>query len=273
MREETRPPPQPLSQSTGAAEGRQPGRMSVRRHPRRRQEPLRMGQPKLALAARRTHNPGTGDRFSPRGGCRTISSSSSVRTSRNLSPWRRTRGLTCCRFPWKRPTCAPHRRGGAPLAGGAFSSWPRRTAGYWCRPITRRSTRLSSECCSGRAAEARDHSIIVPTHDGRRGHPTLIDWRHVAGMRALPAGAGLNVYLRSGGPAAGLRRVPVESPGNCALRPRHTPEDYERLRPVLPTEPVSGRRGIQAVRLRNTDARRTPASTLSSRISVSSAKW
>src|SRR5262249_14737706 len=39
-------------------------------------------------------------------------------------------------------------------------------------------------------------SIAVPVHGGRRGHPTLIRWRHVAGIRALPAGVGINVYLR-----------------------------------------------------------------------------
>jgi molybdenum cofactor cytidylyltransferase len=84
-------------------------------------------------------------------------------------------------------------------------------------------------------AEARDHSIIVPTHDGRRGHPTLIDWKHVAGMRALPAGAGLNVYLRR--QTAQTREVPVESPN--VLCDLDTPEDYERLRRSF-TEPVSG---------------------------------
>jgi molybdenum cofactor cytidylyltransferase len=75
-------------------------------------------------------------------------------------------------------------------------------------------------------ASTTDQSIIVPTHAARRGHPTLIDWKHVAGMRALPAGSGLNVYLRQH--AAETREVPVDSPD--VLCDLDTPEDYERLR-------------------------------------------
>jgi CTP:molybdopterin cytidylyltransferase MocA len=77
-----------------------------------------------------------------------------------------------------------------------------------------------------KGAGAPDKSIVVPTHGGRRGHPTLIDWKHVAGMRALPAGQGLNVYLRQH--AAETLEVPVDSPG--VLCDLDTPEDYERLR-------------------------------------------
>jgi molybdenum cofactor cytidylyltransferase len=74
--------------------------------------------------------------------------------------------------------------------------------------------------------QSPDRSIVVPTHGGRRGHPTLIDWRHVAGMRALPAGEGLNVYLRR--QAAETLELPVESAD--VLGDLDTPEDYERLR-------------------------------------------
>jgi molybdenum cofactor cytidylyltransferase len=73
---------------------------------------------------------------------------------------------------------------------------------------------------------APDKSIVVPVHDGRRGHPTLIDWKHVGGMRSLPAGQGLNVYLRQH--AAETREVPVDSAD--VLCDLDTPEDYERLR-------------------------------------------
>src|SRR5207302_3522937 len=38
--------------------------------------------------------------------------------------------------------------------------------------------------------------IIIPTYQGRRGHPTLISWQHVTGIRTLPKGQGLNAYLR-----------------------------------------------------------------------------
>jgi gamma-glutamylcyclotransferase (GGCT)/AIG2-like uncharacterized protein YtfP len=74
-------------------------------------------------------------------------------------------------------------------------------------------------------SKAPDKSILVPTHGGRRGHPTLIGWKHVAGIRALPAGSGLNAYLRQ--QAGETLEVPVNSPG--VLCDLDTPEDYERL--------------------------------------------
>jgi molybdenum cofactor cytidylyltransferase len=69
-------------------------------------------------------------------------------------------------------------------------------------------------------------SIAVPVHDGRRGHPTLIRWRHVAGIRALPAGVGINVHLRERG--VETLEVPVADAG--VLADLDTPEDYQRLR-------------------------------------------
>lgn len=69
-------------------------------------------------------------------------------------------------------------------------------------------------------------SLAVPVHGGRRGHPTLIRWRHVAGIRALPEGAGINVYLRAQGNE--MQEVPVADAG--VLADLDTPEDYERLR-------------------------------------------
>jgi CTP:molybdopterin cytidylyltransferase MocA len=69
-------------------------------------------------------------------------------------------------------------------------------------------------------------SIFVPTWQGRRGHPALLTWHHVAGMRALPPGLGLNVYLRQ--QAAVTAEVAVDSPG--VLLDLDTPADYERLR-------------------------------------------
>lgn len=74
--------------------------------------------------------------------------------------------------------------------------------------------------------DAAAHSIVVPTFGGRRGHPVLIDWRHVPGMRALPPGLGLNVYLRQQGPVT--LELSVASAG--VLCDLDTPEDYERLR-------------------------------------------
>jgi molybdenum cofactor cytidylyltransferase len=67
------------------------------------------------------------------------------------------------------------------------------------------------------------HSLIVPTYQGRRGHPTLIAWRHVAALRKLPAGQGLNVYLRE----QETHELPVTTP--VVLDDLDTPADYERL--------------------------------------------
>jgi molybdenum cofactor cytidylyltransferase len=68
-------------------------------------------------------------------------------------------------------------------------------------------------------------TIFIPSFGGRRGHPALIGWRHVAGIRELPAGVGLNVYLRQ--QAAVTREVPVASAD--VLWDLDTPEDYARL--------------------------------------------
>jgi molybdenum cofactor cytidylyltransferase len=69
------------------------------------------------------------------------------------------------------------------------------------------------------------HSIFIPTHDGKRGHPALIGWQHVAGMRELSRDQGLNVYLRQ--QSEQTREVPVDSPE--VLLDLDTPDDYERL--------------------------------------------
>jgi molybdenum cofactor cytidylyltransferase len=70
-----------------------------------------------------------------------------------------------------------------------------------------------------------DRLVVVPTHAGRRGHPTLLSWRLVAGIAALPAGQGLNTYLRQHG--RNTLEVHVEQPE--VLFDLDTPEDYARL--------------------------------------------
>jgi molybdenum cofactor cytidylyltransferase len=68
-------------------------------------------------------------------------------------------------------------------------------------------------------------TVFVPTHGGRRGHPVLIAWGHVAGVRRWPAGQGLNSYLRAHEDQTVL--VGVDSAD--VLLDLDTPEDYERL--------------------------------------------
>jgi molybdenum cofactor cytidylyltransferase len=69
------------------------------------------------------------------------------------------------------------------------------------------------------------HSILVPVHGDRRGHPALVAWRHVEGIRALPSDRGINAYFREH--TTEVREVPVSSAG--VLCDLDTPEDYERL--------------------------------------------
>jgi molybdenum cofactor cytidylyltransferase len=69
------------------------------------------------------------------------------------------------------------------------------------------------------------HSIFIPTHESRRGHPALIGWGHVAGIRSWPAGQGLNTYFRAH--QAETYECPVSDPG--VLLDLDTPDDYQRL--------------------------------------------
>jgi molybdenum cofactor cytidylyltransferase len=75
------------------------------------------------------------------------------------------------------------------------------------------------------AAGRSNKSIAVPIHSGRRGHPTVIAWRHAAGIRALPAGEGINRYLRAH--ESDTLQLEVPEPG--VLLDLDTPEDYQRL--------------------------------------------
>jgi molybdenum cofactor cytidylyltransferase len=70
-----------------------------------------------------------------------------------------------------------------------------------------------------------DKTIIVPAHQGRRGHPTLLRWSHAASIRALPPGQGLNAFIR----AHAAETMELEWPSDEILRDLDTPEDYERL--------------------------------------------
>jgi molybdenum cofactor cytidylyltransferase len=76
-------------------------------------------------------------------------------------------------------------------------------------------------------------SVLIPTHGGRRGHPALVPWRHVAGIRALPPDRGINSYFREH--ADEVRELPMSSPG--VLCDLDTPEDYERLLRSWPDRP------------------------------------
>lgn len=69
-------------------------------------------------------------------------------------------------------------------------------------------------------------SIVIPVHAGRRGHPVLIAWRHVPGIRDLPPDRGINSYLRDH--AAATQELPIAEAG--VLFNLDTPADYDSLR-------------------------------------------
>jgi molybdenum cofactor cytidylyltransferase len=77
-----------------------------------------------------------------------------------------------------------------------------------------------------RAREEQPAAVLIPTYQGRRGHPTLVAWDQVPCIRAQERGVRLNAYFR--GRAAETREVPVEFPE--ILEDLDTPEDYERWR-------------------------------------------
>jgi CTP:molybdopterin cytidylyltransferase MocA len=67
--------------------------------------------------------------------------------------------------------------------------------------------------------------LVLTTHAGRRGHPTWLQWSHVAAIRALSPDQGLNAFIRSR--TAETRELPW--PSDEILRDLDTPEDYQRL--------------------------------------------
>jgi molybdenum cofactor cytidylyltransferase len=76
------------------------------------------------------------------------------------------------------------------------------------------------------AARHNPGRILVPTHDGRRGHPTLFCWKHAVEIDQIPEGEGFNWILKLH--SADVIEIAVASPS--VLVDLDTPEDYERLR-------------------------------------------
>jgi CTP:molybdopterin cytidylyltransferase MocA len=72
------------------------------------------------------------------------------------------------------------------------------------------------------------HPVVVPVHDGRRGHPTLIPWRLAGEVPRIPVGQGINALLRT----AETVEVPAASAG--VLSDLDTPDDYERIKKTWP---------------------------------------
>lgn len=68
--------------------------------------------------------------------------------------------------------------------------------------------------------------FLVPTYNGRRGHPLLARWDTVSTVFALPADQGLNRLLHNH--AEDVVTVPVAN--SSVVIDLDVPEDYERLR-------------------------------------------
>lgn len=84
-------------------------------------------------------------------------------------------------------------------------------------------------------------SIVLPTYEGKRGHPVLVDWKHAPGLRLLPPDQGINVYLRQ--QAAETLEVPVDTAD--ILIDLDTPEDYEKLQQRMSQRDVGNRSQAQ----------------------------
>jgi molybdenum cofactor cytidylyltransferase len=71
-----------------------------------------------------------------------------------------------------------------------------------------------------------DDTILVPTHAGRRGHPTFFRWSLTREIPHIPPDAGLNWLLKT--QADAVTECPVDDP--AVVTDLDTPEDYEALR-------------------------------------------
>jgi molybdenum cofactor cytidylyltransferase len=76
--------------------------------------------------------------------------------------------------------------------------------------------------------EGQRATILIPTYQGRRGHPTLLGWRHALGIRTVDPGFRLNAYIRS--QWAETHEIPVDDPD--ILNDLDTPADYARWQRV-----------------------------------------
>ena len=66
--------------------------------------------------------------------------------------------------------------------------------------------------------------ILVPSHDGRRGHPLLLPWSLVQKIPRLPEGVGVNALLVQH--AGAILELDTDDPG--ILADLDTPDDYRR---------------------------------------------
>jgi molybdenum cofactor cytidylyltransferase len=78
--------------------------------------------------------------------------------------------------------------------------------------------------------------ILIPTCDGRRGHPVILGWRYADEVFQLPHDKGLNEVMRRH--AADV--VEYETGSRAVLSDLDTPEDYARLQAEFDVPPIAG---------------------------------
>jgi molybdenum cofactor cytidylyltransferase len=79
-------------------------------------------------------------------------------------------------------------------------------------------------------ARAHPDGIVVPTVDGRRGHPVALPWECAREVRGLPRGVGVNALVTT--LAHTIIEVAVDDPG--AVADLDSPDDYRRWAEVHP---------------------------------------
>jgi molybdenum cofactor cytidylyltransferase len=77
-----------------------------------------------------------------------------------------------------------------------------------------------------RAWRDSGRGIVVPVHNGRRGHPTILNWRYAELVGEIPPDRGINWLLASN--PGDIHEEPVESSG--ILTDLDTPADYDLLK-------------------------------------------
>src|SRR5262249_6089080 len=73
-------------------------------------------------------------------------------------------------------------------------------------------------------ARDRPGSIVVPSHEGRRGHPLVLPWSLTVQISELPAGVGVNALVARNTD----KLVTMGSAGADVLVDLDTPDDWNR---------------------------------------------
>lgn len=109
---------------------------------------------------------------------------------------------------------------------------PARHDGWLLLPADHPTVRL--ELVRAVLAVASDSpGLVVPVHQGRRGHPTWFRWSLAQELADLPAGLGLNAFIRARPDA--VRELPW--PDADIVHDLDTPADYQTLAAAMNLSP------------------------------------